>query len=160
MLFNEIANRSSLAVVWKRLLEAPKKDFDSIVKYLYPLVTNPAFLAAPEVVVACGNVLEHLYAANALTPAQKLALEESILAIPTVQIIRRYDRPESLVNRLLSRIPRNSIVTEAARKALDALAEKGEPVVNRPYVRTTFGQRPITDEDWLKDQGAKLDDPE
>jgi len=160
MLFDEVAKRNRLAVVWKRLLEVPKRDYRSVLDYLFPLLTNPVFLAAPEVIAACGSTLEDLYRLDVLTPNQRIAVEESILAIPEAKIIRRYERPETLRNRLISRIPRESIATEAGRKVIDALTEQGATIVNKPYVRTTFQQRSITDEDWLKDQGAKMDDPE
>lgn len=158
MLLREVGRRNTLAVTWKRIFETREKDYPRVAKYLLPVLTNPQFLSAPEVVVACGDTLSEAYAANVLNTAQKKAVETAILAIPSAKIILRYERPDALRNRLLTRIPVQSLVTDEAKQIVAELGKRAEDSSNKPYHRSSVTTHRITDEDWLRERGAKVED--
>jgi hypothetical protein len=65
-------------------------------------LTIPRFLAAPEIAVVAGNVLKAAYAEPLSNKGQKEKVEkDAIERIPRSRYIKRYEKPESIQNRLL-----------------------------------------------------------
>jgi hypothetical protein len=158
-LYREIAKRNQVAVVWKRILQTPFSETSVAVRVLFPLLTNPKVLSAPEIIVEIGNVLATLYASDVLTRSQKRQIEGAILKVADTDVVERYERPSAIRDRLLCQIPADRIATKAAREALVAATARNAKRENKPYFSTQFSQFAPSDEEWLYAHGADRNDP-
>lgn len=150
-----IIERSSLGVVWKRLFQVA----EARIRVWYPLLRNfltiPELISAPETTIGVGQVLKVAYAECLVSPSEGLALEKAILTIPDSKVIVRYEKPESIRNRLLMCIPRQQIQSKEAATLADELLKAAESVrENRPYHTSSFSQMPYGTHEWLRDQGV------
>jgi len=133
-----------------RLLLAASKAFSPC----KPLLTIPRFLAAPEIAVVAGNVLKAAYAESLPDKGQKEKIEDAIERIPRSRYIKRYEKPESIQNRLLLCIGPNQLLSSALRDRAEQLSTEKPQFANEPYVRMQGGAMSYSTEDWLRDEGA------
>jgi hypothetical protein len=141
------------AVVWKHLLETSALNIREMYRAVVPLLTVPSFIAAPEVTVAVGNVLAAAYQADLVADADAVAIEAAITDVPKAQLILRYEKPESIRNRLLRCIPTEQLRSEEL-KALSAALEGESVRKNEPFFRSSFSSGTFSPEDWLREQGV------
>ena len=119
-------------------------------------MTIPRFLAAPEVAVVAGNVLKAAYAESLPNQKQREKIENAIERIPRSRYIKRYEKAESIQNRLLLCIGPDKLLSPVLRERAEQLS-KGKPqFVNEPYVRMSGGAMSYSTEDWLRDQGSDI----
>jgi hypothetical protein len=104
-ILHSIMHRASFAVVWKRLLQVTAAETDALFPHLVELLTIPEFISAPETTVSVGEVLKAAYGKQLVTGSNAMAIEKAILRIPDARVVLRYEKPESIRNRLLMCIP-------------------------------------------------------
>ncbi|MFZ1006339.1 MAG: hypothetical protein WAN65_05860, partial [Candidatus Sulfotelmatobacter sp.] len=150
-----IARNACVAVCWKSLLEAAASAPSAFFPHVRGLLKIPRFLAAPEVTVAAGNLLKAAYAGAVVSDSDKKQIEAAISRISRSRIIKRYEKPESIENRLIMCIGADRLVTPELRERASEVAKKKERTfANEPYVKITGGAMSYSTEDWLRDQGA------
>lgn len=147
------------AVVWKHLLETSALNIREMYRAVVPLLTISPFIAAPEVTVAVGNVLAAAYQTDLVTDADAVAIEAAIADVPQTQLILRYEKPESIRNRLLRCIPAEQL-RSIELKALSAALEGESLRKNEPFFRSSFSSGTFSPEDWLREQGVDTSTPE
>lgn len=147
------------AVVWKHLLETSALNIREMYRAVVPLLTISPFIAAPEVTVAVGNVLTAAYQADLVVDGDAAAIEAAIVDVPKAQLILRYEKPESIRNRLLRCIPAEQLRSKEL-KALSAALEGESVRKNEPFFRSSFSSGTFSPEDWLREQGVDTATPE
>jgi hypothetical protein len=152
-LFDIILERATLAVTWKRLLliaSAHPSTWYSLIRELFFV---PEFISAPETTILVGQLLQSLYRQDLISTEDGLAIEKAILAIPTATVVLRYEKPDSIRDRLLMSIPPENLISAEAVELAGRLKEQ-KVRENKPYYSTSFFQRPYGTEDWLKEKGV------
>jgi hypothetical protein len=149
-----VACRSSFAVTWKRLLQIAVVHIRVMYPFLRDLLTIPEFISAPETTIGVGEVLKLAYKEGLVSAADGLAIESSILAVPNAGVILRYEKPESIRNRLLMCIPRDKIQSPEAALLAESLLKTQGVRENKPYHTVSFFQKSYGTEDWLRDEGV------
>ena len=120
----------------------------------------PEFISAPETTILVGQLLESLYAQDLVSNDDALVIVNTILAIPTATaVILRYEKPDSIRDRLLMSIPPEKIHSPQGIELAGRLKEQ-KIRENKPYHSTSFFQRPFGTEDWLKEKGVDTAKPE
>jgi hypothetical protein len=152
-LFHLIVERASLAVIWKRLLQIATTRIAAWYPTIRELLFIPEFISAPEITILAGQILQSIYAEHLVSSDDALAIEKAILNIPNVRVILRYEKSESIRDRLLMSIPREEIRSREAVALAEQLKEKTVRE-NKPYHSSTFFQKPFGTEDWLKERGV------
>jgi hypothetical protein len=152
-LFHIIVERASLAVIWKRLLQISATRITSWYSTIRELLFIPEFISAPEITILAGQMLQSIYAEHLVSTEDALAIEKAILNIPNAGVILRYEKPESIRDRLLMSIPREEIRSQEAIALAEHLKEQSVRE-NKPYHTSTFFQKPFGTEDWLKERGV------
>lgn len=155
-----IACNASFAVAWKRLLQASVFNSPSLYPVVSELLMAPEVLSAPETTVAAGEALSAAYSSRLVSVADAKRIEEAILRIPNAVTILRYEKPESIRNRLLMCIPTDQLQSEAFKKLAVELAETKQVRANEPYHRMSFGQVPFGTNEWLREQGTDPSTPD
>jgi hypothetical protein len=153
-----IADGADYAVTWKRLLETAMTNPNVFYEYVVELLAAPKLISAPETTIAAGNLLTSFYGKGAVRQKDGAAIEAAIAAIPATDIIVRYEKPESIRNRLLMCIPREQLQSNDLRTLANNLAAE-EVRKNEPYVRFSGGAMPFSTEDWLRDEGVDTKHP-
>jgi hypothetical protein len=161
-LFKTAAALNPYAIFWKRLLEFAKLEPLALGPVVIPLLKVADLLAAPETSVAAGDVVSAFYSKNLLESAQKVLIEDAILKVPRSRAAEKaYRSPQKIMKRLLGCIPEASFAVEAARDLLKHAREIGDVAPNEPSFKIGgVGALPYTQEDWLREQGVKTEEPE
>jgi hypothetical protein len=110
-----IARDASFAVAWKRLLQASVFNSPSIYPVVRELLTVPELLSAPETTVVAGQALSAAYSAGLVSSEDAKRIEAAIQKIPESVAILRYEKPESIRNRLLMCIPGDQLQVGGAQ---------------------------------------------
>lgn len=153
-MIDAIARHASFAVAWKRMLQAAVFNSPSLYPVVSELLTVPEVLSAPETTVVAGQALTTAHATKRVTLEQAARIEEAILAIPGRVAILRYEKPESIRNRLLMCIPADQLRSESLKKIAAELLETKKVRANEPYHKISFQQMPFGTNDWLREQGV------
>jgi hypothetical protein len=151
--FHIIVERASLAVIWKRFLLIATTKLSPWYSIIREVLFVPEFISAPETTMLVGQLLESLYAQDLVSNDDALVIEKTILAIPTATVILRYEKPDSIRDRLLMSIPLEKIRSPQGIELAGRLREQ-KVRENKPYHSTSFFQRPFGTEDWLKEKGV------
>ena len=159
-LMRVIRDSAVVAVCWKRLVESASANVRSLYRHVRGLLKIPRFLAAPEVTIAVGNLLKAAYTESVVSDSDKLQIERAIQSISRARFVRRYEKPESIQNRLLLCIGAQRILNPELRNRAEELVSKEQAIANEPYVRITGGSIAYSTEDWLRDEGADVTKPE
>lgn len=149
-----VAAKAQVAVCWKRLLEAAATDVHSYFPHIRGLLRIPRFLSAPEVTIAVGNVLRAAYEQSVISDSDKTQVEDAIKRIPRSRFIKRYEKPNSIQNRLLLCIGAERLISDELRSRAEELAKGQKSFANEPHVRISGGAMSFSTEDWLREQGA------
>lgn len=152
-LFHVIVQRTSLAVIWKRLLQIATTRITAWYPTIRELLFIPEFISAPETTILAGQMLQSIYTEHFVSADDVLAIEKAILNIPNARVILRYEKPEPIRDRLLMSIPREEIRSQEAAALAERLKEQTVRE-NKPYHTSTFFQKPFGTEDWLKERGV------
>lgn len=157
---DEIARHASYAVAWKRLLQAAVFNSPSLYPLISELLAVPQVLSAPETTIVAGEALSAAYAAKLVKPDEAVRIERAILEIPNAVAILRYEKPESIRNRLLTCIPSDQLRSDALKKIAAELLETKQVRANEPYHRMSFEQMPFGTNEWLREQGVDPNAPD
>ena len=155
-----IARHASFAVAWKRLLQAAVFNSPSLYPVISELLAVPQVLSAPETTIVAGQALNAAYSAKLVKVDEAAKIEKAILEIPNAVAILRYEKPESIRNRLLMFIPTDELRSETLRQIASDLLETKQVRANEPYHRTSFAQMPFGTNEWLREQGVDPSTPE
>ncbi len=153
-MIDTIARHASFAVAWKRLLQAAVFNSPSLYPVISELFTIPQVLSAPETTIVAGQALSVAYAAKLVKAEEATRIEEAILEIPNAVAILRYEKPESIRNRLLMCIPTDQLRSETLKRIAADVVETKQVRGNEPYHRMSFGQMPFGTNEWLREQGV------
>lgn len=156
----EIAFTSASAVVWKRLIEVSITHCAALYDETKALLAIPELISAPETTIAAGNLIAKAYQLQLVEETEAIAIEGAISRIPTAHVILRYEKPESIRNRLLLCIPRDEIRSDKLKELARELSEADEIRKNEPYVRFSSFARSFAMEDWLREEGVEVSRPE
>ena len=151
---NTIARHARFAVTWKRLLQAAVFNTPSLYPLVSELLTVPQVLSAPETTIVAGQALSAAYAAKLVQAEDARGSNDAILEIPNSVAILRYEKPESIRNRLLMCISTDQLRSATLKMIAAELLETKQVRANEPYHRTSFGQMPFGTNEWLKEQGV------
>lgn len=149
-----IAETARVAVCWKRLLQAACFNITAFYPHVRTLLSIPRILAAPETAVVAGDVLKAAYAASLPNDKDKAKIEKAIEQIPRSRYIKRYEKAESIQNRLLLCIGADNLLSSALRSKAEQFSRQRPEFSNEPYVKMTGGAMSYSTEDWLRDQGS------
>ncbi len=147
------ADQVRCAFFWKRLLETGSRVPTVFAGSLFELAVAEPVLKNPETLQALGSFLEE--ASPYFDTAQREVLEHRVIALGVdAEDERQREERIHRRNRLLSRLPRELLTTDEAKKLRHDLEEQSGLVENRPLVRfeTSWGE--YSEEQWLRDQGA------
>ena len=155
----ELAKHSVYAVVWKHLLYFGWVH-DGFLPLCVKLLRTPIILGAVETTVVAGNAIKKVFGSDRYDSATRDAIVAAILAVPSSELSSIYKDARVARNRLLGCIPEDLLGAEARAIIEEARVAEGIPE-NRPMfeigsVRTAS----FTNEDWLRDQGVKPEEPE
>jgi hypothetical protein len=150
----QIVSNNVCAVGWKRLLEAAARDCGAFYPQLAELLTVPELISAPETTIAAGEVIKAAYAQRLVTQSEGQAIELALSEVPQRTLIPRYEKPESIRNRLLTCIPEDQIISDELRELARKLKEERQVRDNAPYHRMSTFTRQLSTEDWMREQGA------
>jgi hypothetical protein len=159
-ILHSIMQRASFAVVWKRLLQITTIETDALFPHLVGILTVPEFISAPETTISVGEVLKAAYGKKLVADSNAAAIEQAILGIPSAPLVVRYEKPESIRNRLLMCIPFDEIQSSEAKTVATRLIEANDARENKPYHSFSGGARPFGTEDWLRESGVDTGKPE
>jgi hypothetical protein len=155
-----IAERGVFAVAWKRLLESAAANSRAFYSHIAELLTVPQLISAPETTIAVGNVIKAAYANGLVGNLDALAIEHAISEIPKTDIILRYEKPESIQNRLLLCIPVGEVHSAELRDLAKQLAETEKVRENRPYHNYSFSQGIPSSEELMREKGVDTSEPQ
>ncbi len=126
---HEVVFNNVCAVGWKRLLEAAARDCSAFYPQLAELLTVPELISAPETTIAAGEVIKAAYAQRLVSQSEAQAIELALSQVPQSTLIFRYEKPESIRNRLLMCIPEDQIISDELRGLARKLKEEGRCVI-------------------------------
>jgi hypothetical protein len=155
-----IARHATFAVSWKRLLQAAVFNSPSLYPLISELLAVPQVLSAPETTIVAGQALSAVYAAKLVKADEATRIEEAILEVPNAVTILRYEKPESIRNRLLICIPTDQLRSDTLKKIAAELLESKQVRANEPYHRMSFEQMPFGTNEWLREQGVDPSAPD
>jgi hypothetical protein len=124
------------------------------------LLVTPIVLGAVETTVVAGNAIKKVFGSDQYDAVTRSAIEAAILAVPSSELSSVYKDPNVARNRLLGCIPEDLLGAEAR-----AIVEAARIAEGIPENRPMFSIGPVrtgafTNEDWLRDQGVKPEEPE
>jgi SIR2-like domain/NACHT domain len=127
---------ASVGMVWRRLLQTAAQHPKELYAHLGFLLASSNFIAAPEITIDVGRLLESASKAGLIDKQEFSRIEEAILAVTDDCMILRYESADRLKKRLLRSVGRNAIST---REAL-ALADSADEVHgNDPFFEMSGG---------------------
>ena len=158
-LLDLMAAEAQCAFLWKRLLEVGASNPSVFAGLLWPLCLAKPILLGNDTLVELGAFLEH---ANVFCSEEQLAdAERAILAIPDAcSDPARLESFEYRRNRLLVRMPAERLVTLEAISLRAGLKASEQALGNRPLFEFSPSWGDFTEDDILRDRGAKPDAPE
>lgn len=153
-----IISNSHRAVAWKHLIEAAILHTATLYPQMGGLLTIPEFISAPETTIGIGNLLKAAYTQGVVSDQNAVLIEKALDRIPDSIAIVRYEKPESIRNRLLSCIPTEQLRSDTLKVLSAQLASSHQVRDNMPYARITGGA--VSEEQWLRFQGIDPDKAE
>jgi KaiC/GvpD/RAD55 family RecA-like ATPase len=154
-----LANESIYAVVWKHLLYFGWVH-DGFLPLCVELLQTPIILGAVETTVVAGNAIKKVFGSDQYDSVTRDAIEAAILAVPSSELSSIYKDAKVARNRLLGCIPEELLGAESRAIVEQARIAEGIPE-NRPMFEIgSVRAASFTNEDWLRDQGVKPEEPE
>jgi len=153
-----IASSRPPALVWRSLLSAGSRQPATVGRVIRSLAWDHSILTERDTTELAGTFLTTIF--PILTPQERARVEGSILNIPhtvppdKVAVANRYR------DRLFGCLDASLLVTPEGHAHSVALQAAGGAPINRTEPRFEFGAVPFTPEDFLRDQGVPVDDPE
>jgi hypothetical protein len=153
------AQTASYAFLWKRLLQCGADAPAIVGSAIWELAVADPLLHGTDVRYALGEYLKHV--SSHLSPDVRQRIETSILKIPaTGQPSDDSELLERRRNRLLGCIPQESLITDDAIALRNQLDAQSSIPSNEPPFKMTSWSGEYSEEDFLREKGAKPEMPE
>lgn len=159
-IIRQLILKNTYASGWKGLFEVATSNCRALYRQIFELLTVPQLISAPETTISVGNLLKKAYADRLVNESEALAIEKAISQIPKATAIRRYEKPEAILNRLLMCIPADQIHSANLKALAHKLMEEKEAHENVPYHHISTFTRQFSTEDWMQEQGIHTSAPE
>jgi hypothetical protein len=153
-----MTRHSERGVAWKHIVEAAALNPQVFFRFVSPCLSVPQFVSAPETTVAVGNLLNAAYTQRVVSEVDADRIEQCIMAIPSAQIIVRYEKAESIRDRLLTCIPQQELRSADLKSRAGELVNSNEARENKPFFQSHFGS--VSPDQWLRFQGIDPEAPE
>lgn len=154
IVISALVRQTDLAVAWRHVFSPFLSVDNEVIRALLPLLEIPEFLAAPEITRSIGSYIEKVYSKGRLDVDEKTRIEKAILALDALSNSSRYETTNQTRDHLLARIPPEHLLTAEARELRIALQDEEDNLRNDPYVRSSFGQLGLSNEEFLKMRGV------
>lgn len=153
------AEEAAMAFLWARLFSVGAEAPSVFASLLWPTCTAPALLRSSDVLFQLGAFIE---AASPFVSDTEVAnIELAITAlVDNASDSSSRETWERWRNRLLARLPAMRLTTAEAIQIRTALDASGKLEPNRPLVEFSSSWSEFTEDDYLKEQGAKPLAPE
>ena len=152
-------DHAEVAFFWKRLLRVATQFPETFAPHLLEL-----FAAKP---IQMNDVVFYQLctflgaAASKFTAEQQLQVEDTILKLPREETDENYrESLERRRNQLLTQIPPNLLLTDAAKEIQEEMERENSLPQKRSPVHFSTWVEPYTDEKWLQEQGIDTTTPE
>ena len=137
-MISEVCRYASLGVSWRRLMLRAKLHPKALYSDVRELLFIPKFISAPEVTVDVGEILKAAYSQELVSQEDAGRIENAIVHIEGTKIIRRYERPSTIQQRLLGCLPQGAVKNPTLIEKLSRWGTK-KPKENKPFFRSSFG---------------------
>jgi len=130
-LFNCLVGAASWAVIWSRIFLCASERKGDLLSAVWPFAANGIFLLLSD---TRKDALDAVLAGLSFrTESERQTLEQSALALNFDQYVNASEVRRDFLLLLFSRIGRENLVTDDARKVLDESREEPVPENDRPY---------------------------
>ncbi|MFN7994869.1 MAG: hypothetical protein U0Q18_14785 [Bryobacteraceae bacterium] len=153
-----IASSRPSALVWRSLLSVGSRQPQTVGRVIRSLAWDRSILIERDTTELAGTFLTAIF--PLLTPEERARVEGSILNIPETVPLDRVAVANRFRDRLFGCLDAAVLVTEEGHAHAVALQAAGGAPINRTEPRFEGGAVPFTPEDFLRDQGVPVDDPE
>ncbi|MCU1336692.1 MAG: hypothetical protein JWO19_2273 [Bryobacterales bacterium] len=159
-LVQDVAAHQPPAAIWRVLLSTGTKHPTTIGRSIRSLAWDDSILTESDTTRLAGAFIKAIY--PLLDQTEKAQVEQAIMGIPTKAIAERVEAANRTRDRLLGCIHRTLFITPEATARRDALDSSGGPPENRPDrgIVVTDGGGEFDPEEYLRDKGVPLEDPE
>ena len=147
--------QANLAFLWSRLLAVGTEPPATLGPDLWQLAKATPILVGNDCLYAVGVFLER--ASEYFSKDQQQQIERAILDLAKGQGGAEAEFLERRRNRLIARIPADLLGTEAAAALRGTLESASELPPNEPLFQFSSSSRTLTEDDFLREQGAKLE---
>jgi len=149
--------QANLAFFWSRLLAVGTEHPATLGPDLWELAKATPILVENDCLYAVGAFLER--ATKYFSKDQRQQIEHVMLDLAKGQSGEEAEFLKRRQNRLIARIPAELLVTEAAAALRGNLESASELPPNEPLFQFSSSSRELTEDDFLREQGAKLESP-
>jgi phage baseplate assembly protein W len=146
------------ALIWRTLLSIGTRQPATVGRAIRSLAWDHSILTERDTTQLAGTFLTAIF--PMLTPKERARVEESILNIPQTVQAEKVDVANRFRDRLFGCLDASLLTTPEAQAHEITLRAAGGPPLNRTEPRFEFGAVPFTQEDFLRDRGVPVDDPE
>jgi len=152
-------DRVWVAFFWRRLLSTASKLPSIFLSRIFELCIAQPIQTGADTIHELGMFLEA--SARLFSPKQIKQIENTVVDLPKGEIdIKQKESLEHIRDRLLARLPLESLQTETAKKIREEMISSDKIPDNKPLAIFTSWSEPFTTEKWLKEKGADLEKPE
>jgi hypothetical protein len=148
-----LRDECSRAIVWSAVLDSAAHSPSGLVQRVYELLASPSILGQIDTRKAAGDAIAKGF--EFLDTAQRSAVEEAILQIPSETKEELKDYATHRRNRMLGCIPRDLIASPELQAIRDELDKAGGPPPNVPDFSISTSWGGDDQHWWLRHQGVK-----
>jgi hypothetical protein len=153
-----IASSRPPALVWRSLLSAGSRQPATVGRVIRSLAWDRSILTERDTTELAGTFLTTIF--PILTPQERARVEECILNIPETVPADKVAVANRYRDRLFGCLDASHLVTPEGQAHAVTLQAAGGAPINQTEPRFEFGAMPFTSEDFLRDRGVPIDDPE
>ena len=151
------AAKAEVAFWWKRLLNSGAKNPQALAVPLFDLCL------VPQVIDGMSTEYEAVQFCVAAWPFwdvnKKQSFQDFLMNLKADDVDKQ-KYTEQLQKKIISRLPKEELSCEAAKQLRAEIDASGEKVANpRPFAVTSSWSGTYTEDEYLKDQGTNLEDP-
>jgi hypothetical protein len=146
------------ALVWRSLLSAGIRQPPTVGRVIRSLVWDHSILTERDTTELAGTFLTAIF--PILTLQERARVEESILKIPQTVPADKVAVANRYRDRLFGCLDASLLATPESQAHAATLQAAGGAPINRTEPRFEFGAMRFTPEDFLRDRGVPVDDPE
>jgi hypothetical protein len=153
-----IASAQPPALVWRTVLSAGTRHPATVGRAIRSLAWDHSILTERDTTQLAGTFLTAIF--PMLTPEERARVEKAILNVPQTVPAEKVAVANRFRDRLIGCLDASLLATPEAQAHVSTLHAAGGPPLNRTEPRFEFGAMPFTQEDFFRDRGVPVDDPE